>query len=121
MDIYDELMKRNDYDRNYHAFKACCMYALCNYKEAKAEDPNSVCLRVNNDLPLFERSGFDSKEDNIRFNRWICGTPKEYSHHTPRYRSLSCFAANIQKPKRQNERNCKTNRLTTFHGLLHEQ
>ena len=37
MDIYDELMKRNDYDRNIHAFKACCMYALCNYKEAKVE------------------------------------------------------------------------------------
>ena len=24
MDIYDELMKRNDYDKNIHAFKACC-------------------------------------------------------------------------------------------------
>ena len=37
MDIYDELMKRNDYDRSLHAFKACGMYALCNYKEAKVE------------------------------------------------------------------------------------
>ena len=37
MDIYDELMKRSDYDRNLHAYKACCLYALCNYKEAKAE------------------------------------------------------------------------------------
>jgi intraflagellar transport protein 56 len=37
MDVYDDLMKRNDYDRNIHAYKACCMYALCNYKEAKAE------------------------------------------------------------------------------------
>lgn len=37
MDIYDELMKRPDYDRNIHAFKACCQYALCNFKEAKAE------------------------------------------------------------------------------------
>lgn len=37
MDIYDELMKRNDYDRNIHSFKACCLYALCSYKEAKAE------------------------------------------------------------------------------------
>ena len=37
MDIYDELMKRNDYDKNIHSFKACCHYALCNYKEAKVE------------------------------------------------------------------------------------
>lgn len=34
MDIYDELMKRPDYDRNLHSYKACCQYALCNYKEA---------------------------------------------------------------------------------------
>ena len=37
MDIYDELMKRNDYDKNLHSYKACCHYALCNYKEAKQE------------------------------------------------------------------------------------
>ena len=37
MDIYDELMKRPDYDRNIHSFKACCLYALCSYKEAKQE------------------------------------------------------------------------------------
>jgi len=24
MDIYDELMKRPDYDHNIHSFKACC-------------------------------------------------------------------------------------------------
>jgi hypothetical protein len=28
MDIYDELMKRPDYDRNLHSYKACCHYAL---------------------------------------------------------------------------------------------
>ena len=37
MDIYDELIKRNDCDQEVHAFKACCLYALCQYKEAKAE------------------------------------------------------------------------------------
>ena len=37
MDIYDELLKRNDPDKNLHSFKACCQYALCNYKEAKQE------------------------------------------------------------------------------------
>ena len=35
MDIYDELIKRAEYDTNLHAYKACCMYALCDYKEAK--------------------------------------------------------------------------------------
>jgi intraflagellar transport protein 56 len=35
LDIYDELMKRPDYDRNIHSFKACSQYALCNFKEAK--------------------------------------------------------------------------------------
>jgi intraflagellar transport protein 56 len=37
LDMYDELMKRPDYDRNIHSFKACCQYALCNFKEAKQE------------------------------------------------------------------------------------
>ena len=37
MDIYDELMKRNDYDTNLHAYKACCLYALDEFKQAKAE------------------------------------------------------------------------------------
>ena len=40
MEIYDELMKRADYDRNLHAYKAACMYALCNYKDAKIEAQN---------------------------------------------------------------------------------
>jgi len=28
MDIYDELMKRNDFDQQIHLFKAACLYAL---------------------------------------------------------------------------------------------
>ena len=35
MDIYDELLKRNEADGNIYVFKACCLYALCQYKEAK--------------------------------------------------------------------------------------
>lgn len=50
MDIYDELMKRNDYDRNIHAFKACCMYALCNYKEAKVEAKKAEDSELKNRL-----------------------------------------------------------------------
>ena len=37
MDIYDELIKRGEQDNNIHVYKACCLYALCMYKEAKAE------------------------------------------------------------------------------------
>jgi intraflagellar transport protein 56 len=37
LDIYDDLMKRPDYDRNIHSYKACCQYALCNFKESKQE------------------------------------------------------------------------------------
>jgi intraflagellar transport protein 56 len=50
IDIYDELMKRNDYDRNIHAYKACCMYALCNYKEAKAEAEKAENSELKNRL-----------------------------------------------------------------------
>jgi intraflagellar transport protein 56 len=35
MDTYDELTKREGYDRNIHAFKACCRYALGEWPEAK--------------------------------------------------------------------------------------
>ena len=37
MDIYDELIKRGENASNVHVFKACCLYALCQYKEAKEE------------------------------------------------------------------------------------
>ena len=40
MDIYDELIKRSENQEslsNVYVFKACCLYALCQYKEAKAE------------------------------------------------------------------------------------
>ena len=37
MDIYDELIKRSGYDTNIHAFKACCLYAVTQYKESKVE------------------------------------------------------------------------------------
>jgi intraflagellar transport protein 56 len=53
MDVYDELMKRNDYDRNIHAYKACCMYALCNYKEAKYEVQKADDSELKNRL-LFQ-------------------------------------------------------------------
>ena len=37
MDIYDELLKRGENESNIYVFKATCLYALAQYKEAKAE------------------------------------------------------------------------------------
>ena len=53
MDIYDELSKRNSYDTNIHAYKACCMYALCLYKEAKEEANKAEDSELKNRL-LFQ-------------------------------------------------------------------
>lgn len=35
--IYDDMMKKNDYKKELHLYKACCHYALCSYDEAKRE------------------------------------------------------------------------------------
>lgn len=64
MDIYDELMKRNDYDRNIHAFKACCHYALCNYKEAKDEALKATDTPLRNRL-LFQLAHKLGEESDI--------------------------------------------------------
>lgn len=51
MDIYDELIKRSpDYDKNLHAYKACCLYALCNYKDAKIEAEQAEASELRNRL-----------------------------------------------------------------------
>ena len=47
MDIYDELVKRGEPLHDIHVFKACCLYALCMYKEAKTE-----CEKCQEDTPL---------------------------------------------------------------------
>ena len=50
MDIYDELIKRSENQEslsNIYVFKACCLYALCMYKEAKTE-----CEKAIDDSPL---------------------------------------------------------------------
>jgi intraflagellar transport protein 56 len=36
LDAYDEALKKEK-DKNIHAYKACCLYALCQYKEAEEE------------------------------------------------------------------------------------
>merc|ERR1719464_969121 len=49
--IYDELLKKGEDNQeglsNIYVFKACCMYALCQYKEAKVE-----CEKAIEESPL---------------------------------------------------------------------
>ena len=40
--IYDELIKRGDPDQQIFVYKACCLYALSQFKEAKVECEKSV-------------------------------------------------------------------------------
>mgnify|MGYP002864539581 CR=1 FL=1 len=37
LDIYTDLAQKANYDTNIHNYKACCLYALCRYKEAYDE------------------------------------------------------------------------------------
>lgn len=50
MDIYDELMKRDNYDPQLHLFKAACLYAFTQYKESKVE-----AEKCHEDTPLKNR------------------------------------------------------------------
>ena len=34
IDIYDLIMKRQNFDNQLYAYKACCLYGLCKYKES---------------------------------------------------------------------------------------
>ncbi len=64
LDLYDELTKRGgDYDRNLHAFKACCLYALCNFKEAKQEASKADESPLKNRLlfQLAQKNGDESE------------------------------------------------------------
>ena len=50
MEIYDELMKRPNYDKDLHVWKACCMYALDQFKEAKLEADKAEASDLKNRL-----------------------------------------------------------------------
>ena len=48
LEIYNNLMKRPNYDPNLHTFKACCQYALCKYKEGLEEAKKGLQSELNN-------------------------------------------------------------------------
>jgi len=64
MEIYDSLMASSDYDKNIHAYKACCMYALCDFKDAKEEAMKAEDSPLRNRLlfHLTEKTGGDDNE-----------------------------------------------------------
>lgn len=64
MDTYDELMKRNDYDKSLHAYKACCYYALCQYAEAKTEAEKADNSELKNRI-LFQLAQKTGDENDI--------------------------------------------------------
>ena len=64
MDIYDELMKREGFDTNLHACKACCLYALTEYKEAKTEVEKAESSDLKNRL-LFQLAQQQGDENEI--------------------------------------------------------
>ena len=42
MQVYDELIKRGEQDQQIYVYKACCLYATGQNKEAKAEAEKSL-------------------------------------------------------------------------------
>lgn len=50
IDVYDELIKRAETNSDVHVYKACCLYALGENKQAKAE-----CEKAHEDSPLKTR------------------------------------------------------------------
>jgi intraflagellar transport protein 56 len=63
MDIYDELIKRSDYDQNLHAYKACCLYALDEFKQAKEQATKAEDSELKNRLlfQLAQKSGDENE------------------------------------------------------------
>jgi hypothetical protein len=47
MDVYSDLMKKSGYDLNLHTFRACCLYALCRYKEAFEDAKKGLPSELN--------------------------------------------------------------------------
>ena len=48
LEIYNNLMKKPNYDLNLHTYKACCLYALTKYKEGLEEAKKGISSELNN-------------------------------------------------------------------------
>lgn len=58
LQIYTDLTKRPNYDLSIHTFKACCLYALCKFKEGleEAKKGPSTELNVNYLFNIIDKS-----------------------------------------------------------------
>ena len=45
-------MKKPNYDLNIHSYKACCLYALCKFKERLEEAKKGLTSELNNKFHL---------------------------------------------------------------------
>ena len=82
LDTYDELIKRHDYDRNVHLFKACCYYALNQYKDAKkeckkAEDEGEVDEALLNRLQLHLAHKMMDEENIMHYHSKLTNTVED--------------------------------------------
>ncbi|MCQ2821078.1 MAG: hypothetical protein MJ252_27785 [archaeon] len=48
LEIYDNLIKKPNHDLNLHTYKACCLYALCKFKEGLEEAKKGMPTELNN-------------------------------------------------------------------------
>lgn len=81
IDTYEELSKRHDYDRNIHLFKACCNYALCQYKEAKDEcwkaEEGEVDEALLNRLQLHLAHKMMDEENIMAYHSWLTNSVED--------------------------------------------
>ena len=47
LQIYNELLKKPNCDPNIYTYKACCLYALCKFKEGLEEAKKGVPTELN--------------------------------------------------------------------------
>jgi len=57
-------MKKTDYSKDLHLYKACCLYALCNYDDAKREATKGTENALQNRL-MFHIAHKKNDEKNL--------------------------------------------------------
>lgn len=73
LDIYTELLKKPNSDQMLRNYKACCLYALCKYKEAYEEaskaPENDLNVRVKFHCAFKLGNGNAVMENHTKLNR----------------------------------------------------
>jgi intraflagellar transport protein 56 len=53
LQIYNELLKKPNCDSNIYTYKACCLYALCKFKEGLEEAKKGVPTELNVNIYIY--------------------------------------------------------------------